>query len=78
MLTVSAVFVLRIRRPDLPRPFRTPGYPVVPGVYLLGTGILTAAVIHERTAPAAYSILSILAGVPFYYGWSYFTRGHRT
>jgi basic amino acid/polyamine antiporter, APA family len=78
MLTVSAVFVLRIRRPDLPRPFRTPGYPFVPGVYLLGTGILTAAVIHERTAVAAYSILSILAGVPFYYGWSYFSRKRST
>jgi APA family basic amino acid/polyamine antiporter len=77
MLTVSAVFVLRIRRPDLPRPFRTPGYPLVPGVYLLGTGILTAAVIHERTVPAAYSILSIVAGVPFYYGWAYFARRRR-
>ena len=44
MLTVSAVYVLRRRRPDLPRPFRTPGYPLVPAVYLVGTGLLTAAV----------------------------------
>ena len=40
MLTVSAVYVLRRRRPDLPRPFRTPGYPIVPAIYLAGTGLL--------------------------------------
>jgi basic amino acid/polyamine antiporter, APA family len=77
MLTVSSVFVLRWRRPDLPRPFRTPGYPIVPAIYLIGTGILTAAVIRERTTVAAYSIGSILAGVPFYLGWAYFTHGKR-
>jgi APA family basic amino acid/polyamine antiporter len=52
LLTVGAVFVLRVRRPDLPRPFRVPGYPVVPVVYLLGTGILTAAVARPGFAAA--------------------------
>ena len=37
LLTISAVFVLRKARPDLPRPFRVPGYPVVPAVYLAFT-----------------------------------------
>lgn len=69
MLTVAAVYVLRWRRPDLPRPFRTPGYPVVPAVYLLGTGLLIAAVFKERPEVSAYSVASILAGVPFYYLW---------
>jgi APA family basic amino acid/polyamine antiporter len=40
MLTVAASYDLRRRRPDRPRPFRTPGYPLVPAVYLLGTGLL--------------------------------------
>ena len=67
LLTVAAVFVLRVRRPDLPRPFRTPGYPVVPAIYLLGTGLLTAAVCWERPVVAAVSLASIAAGVPCYY-----------
>jgi basic amino acid/polyamine antiporter, APA family len=67
MLTISAVYVLRWRRPDLPRPFRTPGYPLVPAVYLAGTGLLTAAVFLERPVVSSISLLSIAAGVPVYY-----------
>ena len=66
MLSVAAVFVLRVRRPDLPRPFRTPGYPLVPAVYLLGTGMLTAAVAWERPVVAAVSVATIAAGVPVF------------
>lgn len=69
MLSVAAVFVLRVRRPDLPRPFRTPGYPVVPAVYLLGTGLLTAAVAWQRPLVAAVSAATIAAGVPVYLLW---------
>ncbi|MFM8579655.1 MAG: APC family permease [Planctomycetaceae bacterium] len=64
MLAVAAVFVLRWRRPDLPRPFRTPGYPVVPLVYLVGTGILTAAVFLERPMESILSLAAIMVGVP--------------
>src|SRR4029077_11947679 len=34
-LTVAALFVLRHRRPDLPRPYRAWGYPVLPALYIL-------------------------------------------
>ena len=42
MLAMSSIYVLRWRRPDLPRPFRTPGYPVTPAIYLFLTALLTA------------------------------------
>jgi APA family basic amino acid/polyamine antiporter len=66
MLTVSSIYILRWRQPDLPRPFRTPGYPFVPAIYLVGTGILTAAVFYERPIVSALSLVSIAAGVPVY------------
>jgi basic amino acid/polyamine antiporter, APA family len=66
MLSVGAVFVLRMRRPDLPRPFRLPWYPVPPVVYLVGTGLLTAAVAWERPLVAAVSLATIAAGVPVF------------
>jgi basic amino acid/polyamine antiporter, APA family len=78
MLTVSAVYVLRRRRPDLPRPFRTPGYPLVPAIYLVGTGLLTAAVFYERPVVSSISLLSIAAGVPVYYLCNSAARSHRT
>jgi basic amino acid/polyamine antiporter, APA family len=74
MLTVSSVPVLRWRRPDLPRPFRTPGYPIVPAVFLIVTGLLVLAVFNERPLVSLFSLLSILAGVPFYFIWAFFTK----
>jgi basic amino acid/polyamine antiporter, APA family len=66
MLAVAAVFVLRWKRPDLPRPFRTPGYPFVPAAFLVGTGLLTAAVIAQRPLESGLSLASIAAGIPAY------------
>jgi APA family basic amino acid/polyamine antiporter len=78
MLTVAAVYVLRRRRPDLPRPFRTTGYPLVPAAYFAGTGLLTAAVFYERPAVSSLSLLSIAAGVPVYYLGTVAARRLRT
>jgi APA family basic amino acid/polyamine antiporter len=70
MLSVAAVVVLRTRRPELARPFRVPWYPVPPVVYLLGTGLLTAAVAWERPVVAAVSLATIAAGVPVHWAWA--------
>ncbi|MFO0953120.1 MAG: amino acid permease [Isosphaeraceae bacterium] len=69
MLAISAVYVLRVRRPELPRPFRTPGYPVTPAVFLLGTSVLTGAAFWERPAVSLYALGTILLGVPLFYIW---------
>jgi APA family basic amino acid/polyamine antiporter len=69
MLSVSSIYVLRRTRPDLPRPFRTPGYPVVPAVFLTVSTILIVAAFVERPWVSLYSLLSILAGIPVYYVW---------
>jgi basic amino acid/polyamine antiporter, APA family len=66
-LAVGAVMVLRLRRPNLPRPYRVPFYPVTPALYVMAalTIVLHAAV--ERPTEAAYATLTILAGMPFYF-----------
>lgn len=69
MLAISAVYVLRWKRPDLPRPFRTPGYPITPAFYLIVTALLTGAAFSERPIVSSYALLSILGGVPVYYLW---------
>jgi amino acid transporter len=68
-LAVGAVFVLRRRRPDLPRPYRTWGYPVVPILFLLASvGMVVNALITEpKDTGITFAI--ILAGVPAYYAW---------
>ena len=52
-----------------PRPFRTPGYPVTPAVYLFLTALLTVATFYDRPGSRATPCSSILAGIPFYYIW---------
>src|SRR5262249_8229489 len=59
ILTISSVFALRRKRPDLDRPFRTPGYPIVPAVYLAVTGLLCAAALVQRPLEAGLAVASI-------------------
>jgi APA family basic amino acid/polyamine antiporter len=69
MLAVSSIYVLRLRRPFMHRPFRTPGYPGTPAFFLLMTGALVVTTAREHPRVSLYAVLSILAGVPFYYLW---------
>jgi amino acid transporter len=68
-LAVSSVFVLRRRRPDAPRPFRTPGYPWVPMVFILASLGLLANAAVQRPASTLLSFGFILTGVPAYAVW---------
>jgi APA family basic amino acid/polyamine antiporter len=69
LLNVGAVYVLRWRRPDLPRPFRVPGYPVVPALFMASTVFMVVLAFEEWRVPSLYSLASILLGIPVYYLW---------
>ena len=73
VLTVAGVYVLRRTRPDLPRPYRTWGYPLVPAVFLLASlGMLANALITDPR-DTGVTLLVIVAGIPVYYLWRRFT-----
>jgi amino acid transporter len=74
-LAVAGVFVLRRTRPELERPYRTWGYPVVPVVFLLGAVLLLGNYLVSETAAFALDIGIILSGVPIYYIWRATRRG---
>jgi APA family basic amino acid/polyamine antiporter len=63
LLAVSGVFVLRYTEPNLPRPYRVPGYPFTPAVFVLMNVIILAFVLHSRPVAGAAGLLTILAGV---------------
>lgn len=69
LLFIAAVYVLRIRRPQMPRPFRIPGYPVVPAFFMTATLFTAVFAFKEWPMPSLLSLGSILAGVPVYYAW---------
>jgi len=68
-LAVGAVFILRKRRPDLPRPYRTAGYPFVPMVFLIASVLMLGNSLLRETIPTLVNFLIILAGIPVYYVW---------
>ncbi len=66
-LGVLAVFVLRRRQPGRERPYRTWGYPVIPGVFLLATLYLLGAYLVTKPVPFIASVGVIALGVPVYW-----------
>lgn len=70
MLFIAAVYVLRWRRPDMERPFRIPGYPITPAVFLVVILFMAVFAFKQWPKPSVYSLGSILLGIPVYYLWS--------
>jgi APA family basic amino acid/polyamine antiporter len=65
-----AIFVLRIRKPDVPRPYRALGYPVIPALYVLGSFALTWNTLMERPGASLAGLGLVALGLPFYWHWS--------
>ena len=68
-LAVLAVIVLRIREPDLPRPYRVWGYPVTPALFLGISAWYLVNLLFTRTFSSLTGFAVVLAGLPFYYHW---------
>src|SRR5436309_41240 len=73
-LAAAAVFVLRRRRPDVPRPVRVLGYPVVPLLFVLASFLILGNALWAHPRETGFAFLIILLGVPVYYRW---IRGRR-
>lgn len=70
-LAVGSVIVLRVRDPSLARPYRVPGYPFIPGLFLVAAAAIVLATVIERPIESAWGILTVLSGIPVY---AFFTR----
>jgi basic amino acid/polyamine antiporter, APA family len=70
-LTTIGLFILRRRAPDLPRPYRAFGYPVLPALYIaLTAGVMVLLLLSPTTRTEAVSgLVLVLLGVPVYFLW---------
>jgi len=66
-LITSSIFIYRRKHPDLPRPYKAFGYPVVPVVFLLVTGWLLVSTMINTPVQAFTGLGLIILGVPIYY-----------
>ncbi|MEW5981218.1 MAG: amino acid permease [Acidobacteriota bacterium] len=69
-LTVAAVFVLRHTRRDLPRPYRTWGYPVTPALFILASAFIAVNTLVTQPMNALAGLGIIAIGIPAYLIWS--------
>ena len=76
-LTVIGLFVLRWKRPDIPRPYRCSGYPWLPAIYVLIGAAWTLNTIITRPTEAFWGTTIVLIGVPGYLYWKRSNR-HET
>jgi APA family basic amino acid/polyamine antiporter len=66
IICVVAVPILRMRRPELDRPFKTPGYPITPLLFVLGNGWVLANLFASGAKSAFIGLGIVLTGVPAY------------
>jgi len=66
----AAIFVLRVRQPHLPRPYRALGYPIIPVLYVLGSFALVWNTLMERPTASIAGLGLVALGLPFYFYWS--------
>jgi APA family basic amino acid/polyamine antiporter len=69
ILTIAGIFRLRSTRPDVERPYRAFGYPVVPGLYIAGAAAILLVLFVYRTASTWPGLIIVLLGVPVYFAW---------
>jgi APA family basic amino acid/polyamine antiporter len=68
-LTTMALFRLRKKRPDLPRPVKAFAYPVLPGLYMLAALALMIVLLIEKPLYTGAGLVIVALGIPIYLVW---------
>ncbi|WP_211324864.1 APC family permease [Chitinophaga skermanii] len=67
VLTIYGIFRLRKTQPDVPRPYKAFGYPVLPAIYIVVASALALLLLYTETTYALFGLGIIILGIPFYY-----------
>lgn len=68
ILTIAAVFRLRVKRPLVERPYRVPGYPLVPALYIAGAALILVILFAYRPATTWPGLIIVMVGAALYTG----------
>ncbi|HEX6467018.1 MAG TPA: amino acid permease, partial [Terriglobales bacterium] len=70
ILTIAGLFVLRRTRPDVERPYRAFGYPVLPAIYILMAIFIDVVLLRYKPQYTWPGLIIVLLGIPVYLIWS--------
>jgi APA family basic amino acid/polyamine antiporter len=68
-LTIAGLFVLRRTRPDMDRPYRAFGYPVLPALYMVAAGLIEILLLLYKQDYTWPGLIIVLLGLPVYFIW---------
>mgnify|MGYP005827620809 CR=1 FL=1 len=66
-LTILGIFILRKKRPEMERPYKAFGYPILPAIYILMALAFCVLLIWYKPTYAQWGLGIVLAGIPVYY-----------
>ena len=69
VLTIAGLFVLRRKRPDVERPYRAFGYPVIPALYVMAASLIAVVLLVYKPATSLPGLVIVLTGIPVYFAW---------
>jgi APA family basic amino acid/polyamine antiporter len=69
MLTIAGLFVLRRTRPEMERPYKAIGYPVLPAIYILVAGLIEILLLLYKPNYTWPGLIIVLLGLPVYFIW---------
>jgi basic amino acid/polyamine antiporter, APA family len=78
VLTVSGLFVLRKKRPDMERPYKVTGYPILPALYVLTASLVMLDLLWVKPKYTWPGLIIVLTGVPVFLFWRRAGKGSRT
>ena len=70
ILTIVALFVLRFKRPDAPRPYKALGYPFLPGLYIVLAAWICIVLLRYKPQYTWPGMILVMLGIPVYLFWS--------
>jgi APA family basic amino acid/polyamine antiporter len=71
ILTILGLFVLRVKRPHAPRPYKALGYPVLPALYLVMAAWICVVLLRYKPQYTWPGLVLVLLGIPVYLFWSH-------
>lgn len=69
VLTIAGIFHLRRTRPDVPRPVRAVGYPILPAIYIVGAVFICVALLIYKQQYTWPGLIIVASGIPVYLLW---------
>ncbi|MEJ7606751.1 MAG: amino acid permease [Bryobacteraceae bacterium] len=69
ILTIAGLFVLRRTRPDMERPYKAFGYPILPALYIVIAGLIEVLLLLYKPNYTWPGLIIVLLGIPVYFIW---------